>query len=120
MGLTMKEREPIFREFAKEYQKANKKEKGKILDEFVGFTGLKICYSAYLLRDNRNKVFISKKTRLEWDIAKKGRSNAEKKKYGDEVFKVLKKVWLSMNCICSKDLKAGLLKRVEGNSLLEE
>jgi len=37
----MFERKPIYRELAKDYQKARKKEKTKMLDNFLQLTGLK-------------------------------------------------------------------------------
>ena len=44
MGLNLKERRAVSEVVAKRYQKAGKKEKGKILDEFVELTGeLQLC-----------------------------------------------------------------------------
>ena len=51
MGLTMSERRAITREVAKRYQKAQKKEKWKMLNEFVETIGYTRCYASYLLRN---------------------------------------------------------------------
>ncbi|URA10324.1 hypothetical protein [Thermospira aquatica] len=49
----MFERRPIYRETAKQYQKASKKEKMEILDYFVRITGLKNRnYAATFLKNN--------------------------------------------------------------------
>ena len=50
MSLSLKERRAVVREVSKRYKKAKKKEKGRILDEFVKLTGYNRCYAAYLLR----------------------------------------------------------------------
>ncbi len=39
MGLTMRERHAIVRELALRFQQATKKERGRMLDEFVQLTG---------------------------------------------------------------------------------
>ena len=45
----MKARQSLVRVTAGRYQKASKKEKGKILDEFVQSTGYQRCYASSLL-----------------------------------------------------------------------
>ncbi len=71
MGLPMKERQSLTREVAKRYQKARKKEKKRILDEFVKNTGYNRCYAAYVLRSHGRKVRVSKDKVLVGDAAKK-------------------------------------------------
>ena len=39
MGLTIKEKRAVTKEIVQRYQKARKKQKGVILDEFTAFTG---------------------------------------------------------------------------------
>ena len=51
MSLSLKERRAVVREVSKRYKKASKKEKGKILDEFVKLTGK--------ANKNINNLFIS-------------------------------------------------------------
>ena len=50
MSLSLRERRAVVREVSKRYRKAKKKEKGKILDEFVKLTGYNRYCAFYLLR----------------------------------------------------------------------
>jgi hypothetical protein len=50
MGLTMKERYAIIRELAPRYQKARKRERSKILDEFVRLSALVRSYASHVLK----------------------------------------------------------------------
>ena len=56
MRLTMKERKPIYKVMAKRYQKASKKERSKLLDEFVDITAMNKSYAATLLKEARYHV----------------------------------------------------------------
>ncbi|MCD6238857.1 MAG: hypothetical protein J7K51_05995 [Thermotogae bacterium] len=58
MSLSLKERRAVVKEISVRYKKVKKKEKGKILDEFVKLTGYNRCYSSYLLRTYEKKVVI--------------------------------------------------------------
>jgi hypothetical protein len=55
MALSMKERQAVTRETAKRYQRARKREKGLILDEFVNLTSYTRCYAAFVLRNWERK-----------------------------------------------------------------
>lgn len=55
MSLTLDERRIVIRETADRYNKERKKEKGKILDEFVHLTGYNRCYASYVLRTYKEK-----------------------------------------------------------------
>ena len=50
MGLTMSERKAVIKAWASQYQKADKKEKGRILDEIVKQTAYNRWYVVGLLR----------------------------------------------------------------------
>ncbi len=50
MGLTMRERQAVTRELTTRFRKATKKERGRMLDEFVHLTGYNRVYAAYVLR----------------------------------------------------------------------
>jgi len=52
----MKERKPIYKVMAKRYQKASKKERSKLLDEFVDITAMNKSYAATLLRKHGIKL----------------------------------------------------------------
>ncbi|URA10649.1 hypothetical protein KDW03_02255 [Thermospira aquatica] len=113
----MFERRPIYRETAKEYQKASKKEKKEILDYFVRITGLKNRnYAARLLRQHGKTIYVGKKNYLKADIAKKGKRPGRKKKFGEEELKMLKQVWEIENYMCGKRLKP-ILNEVLDNLL---
>ena len=73
------------------YGKANKREKGKMLDEFTQITGLHRKAAIRLLRrQNRSKT---------------KRKRGRKKEYGPEVVGVLEVVWEASNRLCSKRLQ---------------
>jgi hypothetical protein len=50
MGMDMRTRKTVVKEAAKRYRRARKKDKGRLLDEFVAFTGYNRCYAAHVLR----------------------------------------------------------------------
>jgi hypothetical protein len=50
MGLTMRERHAIVRELTPRLCKASRKERTRILSEFVKLTGYNRCYGAFVLR----------------------------------------------------------------------
>lgn len=52
MGLTMKEKNAITIEIARRYQKASKKQKGIILNEFTALTGYNRAYASSLLSNH--------------------------------------------------------------------
>ena len=56
MRLTMKERKPLYRVMAERYQKASKKGRSKLLDEFVDITAMNKSYAAILLRKHGIKL----------------------------------------------------------------
>ena len=61
MGLSMREKKAVSRQVAMRYQKARKKEKNKILDEFIQVTGYTRWYGSYVLRNLGKKVVIKGK-----------------------------------------------------------
>jgi len=73
------------------YLKANKADKGRILDEFIAATGYHRKYAIRSLRHDR----------MPKSLKKKGR----KKKYQGEVIQVLIEVWEICGRICSKRLQ---------------
>lgn len=50
MALSMKEKGKVTKEIAGRYQKATKKERGLILDQFVLLSGYTRCYAAFIAR----------------------------------------------------------------------
>lgn len=107
MGLTMREKKAITKEVAKRYQKARKKEKSRMLDEFVATTDYNRNYAAWTLRNwcreigrylkNGDKIILVKDPRL-----KKNRNKP--KIYSQTVLPALKKIWGILNYPCGKRL----------------
>ncbi len=80
------------------YLKANKADKGQILDEFIAATGYHRKYAIRLLRHGRKPKGLKKKGR--------------KKKYQGEVVQVLIVIWEICGRICSKRLQPFLPEMV--------
>lgn len=55
MALSMKEKKAVAKETTGRYQKATKKERGLILDEFTSLTSYTRCYASFILRNLREK-----------------------------------------------------------------
>ena len=113
MGLTMKERKSVTRAIASRYQKASKKQKGIILDEFTELTGYTRCYASYLLGRHGKRVRISGNVVVVGDVRVRARRRSRHKIYDSKVLDALKEIWLIMDCICGKRL-APVLKEVIG------
>jgi hypothetical protein len=111
MRLTMKERQSLVRVTAERYQRAHKKEKGKILDEFIESTGYTRCYGSNLLSRHGRARRVDSKTTLIGDVSKRVRKKREPV-YGPEVARVLKAVWINLDFLCGKRLKAALAETV--------
>jgi hypothetical protein len=110
MRLTVKERKKATAIVAPRYQKARKKDKGKILNEFIELTGYGRRYASYVLRSHGKKVWVNPKTVLMADARKKNTRKKERN-YDGEVATALKEVWEIMDFICGKRL-APILKEV--------
>jgi len=103
MRLTMKERKKATAILAPRYQKARKKEKGKMLNEFVALTGYLRSYASHVLNSHGKRVKINKNYTMQADIRKKAHWRREKI-YDEDVKKPLIKIWYIMDCICGKRL----------------
>lgn len=111
MRLDMKSRQALVRVTAGRYQRARKKEKRKILDELVQSTGYSRCYAAFLLSRHGRPVRVDSKTRLVGDVSRRVRKKREPI-YGADVLKALKIVWMNLDFMCGKRLKAVLTQTV--------
>jgi len=103
MRLTMRERKKTTAVVAPRYQKARKKEKGKILDEFVALTGYRRSYASYVLSIHGTRRRIDA-TRIAVADVRKRERRRRPKVYGSEVSKPLIAIWYLMDCICGKRL----------------
>jgi hypothetical protein len=62
MRLTMKARQEVTRATAGQYRGASKKEKGKILDQFIAITGYSRWYARLVLRHEGRRIQTDKQT----------------------------------------------------------
>jgi len=120
--LTMHERIPIYRETAKLYQKARKKSKKLILDNFIQTTGLTRKYAATLLRKHGKVIRGRNRTELKADIGKSVKPGGRKLVYDKPVQKTLKQIWPLSGFLCGKRLKPameGILDNLKRNGRLK-
>ncbi len=110
MRLTVKERKKAAAIVSPRYQKARKKEKGLILDEFTNLTGYGRRYASYVLRSHGKKIWINPETVLVSDVRKR-KTRKKERIYDDAVAASLKKAWEIMDYICGKRL-APILKEL--------
>jgi len=121
MGLNMKEKKSVSKEIAparikQGYQKVRKREKGKILDEFLKLTGYTRCYACWLLRNwgKRTSMNIKGIGRVVFVGERNSKINLTRKRpavYDRKVILPLKKIWLSLDRPCGKRL-APFLKEI--------
>ena len=129
MGLTVSEKRALIRKHAARYRKSTKKQKGKILDEFVHSTDYSRKYASWILRNWGKKriVFLDGElVELVVGHSRKKRRKPREKIYDEAVFEALKQVWVIIDCICGKRLVAVLrtmlpiLEKFEEIELSEE
>ena len=107
MGLTMNEKQAVSREVARRYQKGQKKEKGRILDEFVQITGYIRWYASYQLKNWGRKIVLRTNRGREIILVGDRRKKIKRQKrkvYGQKVLTALRKTWYICDCICGKRL----------------
>ncbi|WP_050981335.1 hypothetical protein [Caldisericum exile] len=113
MSLSLKERKAVIREEAAIYKKLTKKEKSRMLDEFVKLTGYSRCYASYVLRTYGSKVVVDlengKRTVFIGDDLYSGkglkiRKRKRERVYGEEVFNALVYLWKMSDYLCGKRL----------------
>ena len=106
----MKGRKKATAVVAARYQKARKKDKGVILNEFTKLTGYGRRYASHVLRCHGRKVRINETCVIQYDVRKTA-TRKKPKVYDSAVEEALKKVWYIMDCICGKRL-APVLREV--------
>jgi len=107
MGLTMSERKALTKQTAVRYRKSAKKQKGKILDEFVAATGYTRKYAGWVLCNVGKKKIVhlnGETVELVIGQPRKKRRKPKERTYDEAVFKELKKIWAMFDCICGKRL----------------
>jgi len=103
----MQERKVLTKALAERFRRAGKKEKGRILTEFVEAAGYNRSYAAFLLRNHGRRVAVKPGVVLEGSAGRRCRK-ARARIYGPELRKPLKKVWEVMDFISGKRLAAAL------------
>lgn len=110
MGLTMRERHANLRQTASRYRRASKKARSEILNEFVQLTGYSRAYAAYALRNcGRREVRMIGQQRVIFVVGQARPVGARRDRsrcYGDDVLKVLKRLWVISDGLCGKRLVA--------------
>ena len=112
MGLDMKTRKKICGEIFRRYQKASKKNKAKILDEYSHTLGYNRDYLAYLLTNwgitryalsnGKSVKYIAKPPEKGRQRATGGKKTGRKEKYHKAFVEVLKAVWELFDYQCGK------------------
>ena len=122
MSLSLKERKAVVKEEATRYQKATKKEKGRMLDEFVKLTGYSRCYASYVLRMYGKKVVVDlengKRTVFIGDDSYNGRGlkigkRKRKRIYDEKTLNALVYLWRVSDYLCGKRLKVYLDETIQ-------
>lgn len=105
MRLTMSERKSVVKVMAARYQRATKKQKGRMLDEFVALTGYNRWYAVWLLRGHGKVIRVGRRLRLEGDACRSLKRSRERV-YDLSVVEALTQIWAILDCICGKRLVA--------------
>ena len=107
MGLTMKERQAVTREYKPRYHKASKKSKQILLDEFIRLTGYHRKSAVRLLAakpPTAALVFVDGKAVKLKPEKKRPANRKGKRVYTDEVIHCLRLVWTFFWYKCGKIL----------------
>jgi len=107
MRLTMNERKGVTKALCERYRKATKKDKGRILNEFVQDTGYDRCYARRLLRSHGKRVTVAAGVAVEGD-ARLTPKRTRPRTYGPEVLAPLKQVWEMLDYPSGKRLVPAL------------
>jgi len=105
MRLTMKARQEVTKATAGQYRGARKREKSKILDQFVSSTGYSRWYARLLLRHEGRRLQLNKRA-IALAVRTSGKATRTRARYYDEkVQTALVKLWRIMDYICGKRLQ---------------
>jgi len=116
--LAMNHKKAVTAEISKKYIKATKKEKTKILDEFINLTGYNRTYGARILNYSSGRLIgymISGGKRIRYVIGKKKKKKTRDRPriYDHDVFLALKRIWTIFDFICGKRLAPFMAEAVE-------
>ena len=102
--LTMRYKKAITKELRDRYQRASKKEKTMMLNEFIRLTGYNRCYACQVLNRTKLLGYINIAGKRIKYVADRKTKRKKKKFYDKEIFIALKKIWIICDYICSKRL----------------
>lgn len=108
----MAERRVLVRGISGRYRRSSKKEKGRILDEFVEMTGYNRSYAAWLLSQQGRKVWVNRKTCVVGEVGV-SRVRRRRRIYGREVKGLLIRLWELLDYLCGKRLVAALPETIQ-------
>jgi hypothetical protein len=103
----MAERRVLVRGVSGRYRRSSKKEKGRILDEFVEMTGYNRTYAAWLLNQQGRKVWVNRKLAVVGEVGIRSRRR-RRRVYGEDVKRVLIRLWELLDYLCGKRLVGAL------------
>ena len=110
--LNMAERRVLVKVFAAEYSKVRKKQKGTILDQFVEATDYERHYAARLSRGHGRRVGVAPGVIVKGDVGCRIRRR-RRRIYGEDVKRVLIRLWKLLDYLCGKRLVAALSETIE-------
>jgi len=93
--LKLSERKAVTKELKKKYKSSSKRQKGEILDWLVEVSGYNRNYAARLLRGKVKSTYVYKSSK---------EKPGPNKRYDEDVFLALRKIWFMEGCICGKRL----------------
>ncbi len=107
MKIPMQERRILIKNHARGYQRAGRKEKTVILNQFVEVTGYNRVHAARVLRNHGTRRRLGRGVVAQADAAgvfKRGRG----REYGPELVEPLSQIWENLDYLCGKRLAQGL------------
>jgi len=103
--LTMRQKKAVTKELRDRYQRASKKEKTMMLNEFIRLTGYNRCYACQILKKKERVLgYLNIAGKRIKYVADRKTKRKKKRFYDKEIFMVLKKIWIICDYICSKRL----------------
>jgi len=101
----MRHKKAVTKELRDRYQRASKKEKTMMLNEFIQLTGYNRCYACQILKKKERVLgYLNIAGKRIKYVADRKTKRKKKRFYDKEIFMVLKKIWIICDYICSKRL----------------
>jgi len=108
----MSEKRVLIKNQAKTYQKASRKEKTSILDQFMKATGYNRVYAARVLRGHGKQHRFKNGVVVKAEAAGRFR-RGRGREYGPELVEPLKKIWECLDYVCGKRLAPAIPAALE-------